>query len=398
MAAESKSGARARNDELARLEESMRDPYPEWRARRARCPVELRETSGFRMVEVLRRDDVEASLRNEATFSSRILQDSMGPYMGAVLLGKDGREHTVFRNLVSHAFRRSALERWETELIHPTIHELLDRIASLGRADLVRDVTRQYPVKVITGLIGVPVADIGQFQEWAEDISSGPLRHERSLASSHAMREYLTPIVEDRKIHPRDDLISDIVHAEIDGARLDDEHIYGFLRLLMPAGAETTYRVMGNTLTALLSHPNVLERVRQDRSLVPRAIEETLRWETSVTFVSRVAKHDTAIGGCPVPAGTLVSLVLGSANHDEAHWDDPESWSIDRPAEPSHIAFGWGRHLCIGMHLARMELRVGINAVLDRLPNLRLDPGEPPPEIRGNAFRGPTTLPVLFDA
>jgi cytochrome P450 len=383
---------------LAELEVRVRDPYPDWRERRQRCPVEVRDAFGRTQATVFSRDETFAVLKDEESFSSRVNQESMGPYMGSVLLGKDGKEHTTYRNLVSHAFRRSALERWEAELVRPEIEALLDVIAPLGRADLVRDVTSRYPVKVITSLLGVPVDDVASFQAWAEDVAGGPLRPERGLAASKAMREYLTPIVEDRKAHPRGDLISDIVHAEIGGERLDDEHIYGFLRLLMPAGAETTYRALGNALLALLERPAVLERVRRDRSLLTKAIEETLRWETSITMVTRVAKRDTEVGGCPIAVGTIVSMLIGSANRDEQHYEHGEEWDIDRPGDSSHLAFGWGRHLCLGIHLARLELRVGLTAIVDRLPNLRLDPEQPHPEIRGHAFRGPTSLPVLFDA
>ena len=377
---------------------TVRDPHPDWRSRRERGPVEVREEMGRPTARVFTRTACERTLKDEASFSSRVNQESMGPYMGPVILGMDGREHTVYRNLVSHAFRRSALERWEDELIVPTITELLDRIAPLGRADLVEAVTSRYPLKVITSLMGVPLSDADRFREWAEEVSSGPLDPERGMASSRAMREYLTPIVEDRKRRRRDDLISDIVHAEVDGERLSDEHIYGFLRLLLPAGAETTYRVFGNTLFALLSHPEALARVRTDRSLVPRAIEETLRWETSVTLVMRVAKQDTEIAGCPIAAGTTVGMMLASSNRDAEHFERPDQWDLDRPEDPGHLSFGWGRHLCLGMHLARLELRVGVNAVLDRLPNLRFDPDAAAPEIRGHAFRGPTALPVVFDS
>lgn len=387
-----------RRPTLAELELTVRDPYPDWKARREAGPVEVREAFGMPSARLFSRDACEAALKDEQSFSASVNQDSMGPYMGTVLLGMDGKEHTAYRNLVSHAFRRSALERWETELIEPTIGNLLDRIAGRGRADLVTEVTSRYPLIVITTLMGVDVGDVDCFREWAENVSAGPLDPERGMESSRAMREYLTPIVEDRRRSPRDDLISDIVHAEIDGAKLSDEHIFGFLRLLLPAGAETTYRLFGTTLFALLSHPDVLARVRADRSLVPRAIEETLRWQTSVTLVSRIAKKDTEVAGCPIAAGTSVSMMVGAANRDEAHFDRADDWDLDRPTEPGHLAFGWGRHLCLGMHLARLELRVGVNAVLDRLPNLRFDPDAPPAEIRGHAFRGPVTLPVVFDA
>ena len=231
------------------------DPYPEWKEARARCPVEVAEIFGGRSVRVLRHGDVEAVLRDSETFSSRINLESMGPYMGTLILGMDGKEHTSYRNLVSHVFRASRLERWDRELIRPTLQALLDAIAPRGRSDLVRDLTSQYPVKVIAGIVGVPVEDHAKFHAWAEDVNGGPLHPERGMAASRAMREYLRPIVEDRRRNPREDLISDIVTAEIDGERLDEEHIYGFLQLLLPAGAETTFRAMGNCLLALLRRP-----------------------------------------------------------------------------------------------------------------------------------------------
>ncbi len=377
--------------------EFQRDPHPTWRRGRAECPVRIEEIFGRKSCRVLRHADAEGVLRDDASFSSRINQETIGPYMGQVLLAKDGGEHTRYRNLVSHAFRASALARWERELIRPAIEGLLDAVAPRGRADLVRDVTSRYPVQVIAGIVGVPVEDHARFQRWAQDITQGPIAPERALAASRAMRDYLEPIVSARRREPRDDLISDIVRAEIDGERLDDEHVYGFLRLLMPAGAETTFRVMGNTLLALLTHDGALARVRDDRALLPRAIEETLRWETSITMVNRVADRDTSVGGVDVPAGTSMLLVLSSANRDGQRYPDADAWDLDREPQP-HLAFGWGRHLCLGMHLARLELAVGIGAVLDRLPNLRLDPDAPVPEITGSAFRGPEALPVVFDA
>lgn len=386
-----------RRPTLAELELTVLDPYPDWKQRRAAAPMETRESMGMLSAMVFRRAECEAALKDEASFSASVNQQSMGPYMGTVLLGMDGAEHTVYRNLVSHAFRRSALARWESELIAPTIGRLLDAIAPRGAAELVAEVTSRYPVLVIASLMGVDVNDVDQFRAWAESVSGGPLDPERGLAASKEMRAYLTPIVEDRKKTPRDDLISDIVHAEVDGVRLSDEHIYGFLRLLLPAGAETTYRLFGTTLYSLLSAPEALARVQGDRTLVPKAIEETLRWQTSVSLVSRVAKKDTEVGGCPVAAGTVVSMMVGAANRDERAFDRPDEWDLDRGEEIGHLAFGWGRHVCLGMHLARLELQVGVNAVLDRLPNLRFDPNAPRAEIRGHAFRGPVTLPVLFD-
>ena len=372
------------------------DPYPDWALARRRGPVETATLLGMQSVRVLRHADVEAVLRDSEAFSSEINHRTMGPYMGRIMLGMDGHRHTQYRNLVSRAFRAAALDRWERELVRPILDELVGSIAPLGRAELVRDLTSQYPVQVIAGIVGVPARDCSRFQAWAQEIAMGPADPERGVAASRAMRDYLAPIVEERRRDPCDDLISDLVHAEVDGERLDDEDIMGFLRLLMPAGAETTFRVMGNCLVALLTRPDQLERVRRDPSLVPRAVEETLRWETSITMVNRIATRDARVAGCPVAAGTSLLLLTGSANRDEARWDRPDEWDLDRP-DQSHLGFGWGRHLCLGMHLARLELRVGIATLLERLPGLRLDPAAPPPRIVGSAFRGPERLDVLFD-
>ncbi len=373
-------------------------PYPIWERARRECPVIHTERG---MVDrssyhVTRYEDVERVLRDAQTFSSSINAEHIGQYMGELILAMGGAEHRAYRNLVAHAFRASALERWDEQLVRPTITRLLDEIAPAGRADLVQAITSKYPVQVICGIVGVPLEDSAQFHRWAELINTGPLHPHEGHAASQAMRAYLEPIVEDRRSNPRDDLISDLVHAEIDGHQLTDEKIYGFLRLLLPAGAETTYRVMGNALVALLTHRDTMSQVVGERSLMPAVIEETLRWETSVTQVSRVAVTDTEIDGCPVEAGAPVSVITGSANRDESRYDAPEEWSVDRPAQ-NHLAFGTGQHQCLGMHLARLELRVGLDEILTRLPNLRLDPDAPPPLIQGFAFRGPDSIPVVFD-
>ena len=379
---------------------STGQPYAIWERARHECPVFHTERSGTSdrpSYHVTRYEDVERVLRDGKTFSSSINAEHIGQYMGELILAMDGSEHRAYRNLVAHAFRASALERWDTELIRPTITRLLDAIVPAGRGDLTRDITSKYPVQVICGLVGVPLEDSAQFHHWAELINTGPLHPDEGHAASRAMREYLEPIVEDRRDNPRDDLISDLVHAEIEGHQLTDEKIYGFLRLLLPAGAETTYRVMGNALVALVTHPDTMARVVADRSLLPAVIEETLRWETSVTQVSRVAVTETEVGGRPVEAGAGVSVITGSANRDESRYDAPEEFRIDRPPQ-NHLAFGTGQHQCLGMHLARLELRVGLDEILSRLPNLRLDPDAPPPVIQGFAFRGPDAIPVVFDA
>jgi cytochrome P450 len=377
--------------------DELPDPYPDWARARRTEPV-LRATDaliGQETYLVHRRADVEPLLRDAATFCSRINDDLMGPFMGHTIIAMDGDEHRRHRDLVARALRASAIERWRDELIGPTIHSILDEIAPRGRADLVAEITARFPVQVIAGILGVPVDDYDQFQRWADDITLGPRDAARSKAASRAMTDYLGPIVEERRRHPCGDLLSELVTAEVDGQVLDDDHLYGFLRLLLPAGAETTYRLLGNCLFALLTHPEALDEVRADPGLIQAVIEETLRWETSVTMVSREATKDVVVGGCPVPAGAWMVVLTGSANRDESYYEDPEQWDLHRPPKP-HLAFGTGHHQCLGMHLARLELRIALEAIVDRLRNLRIDPDFPPPEILGLPFRSPPALHVLY--
>jgi cytochrome P450 len=217
------------------------------------------------------------------------------------------------------------------------------------------------------------------------------------MVASRTLWNYLLPHVTARRSEPRDDVISRLVTGTIEGSGLTDDEVISFLRLLIPAGAETTARLIGSMLFALLVERERFERVREDRSLIHWAIEETLRWETPVVFVAREATQDTEIAGVPIPAGNLVSAIIGSANRDETRFADPDRFDLDRRDE-RHLSFGFGRHFCLGSHLARLEARTALGALLDRLPRLRLDPDAPPPAITGLAFRSPRTLPVRTDA
>jgi cytochrome P450 len=381
-----------------------RDPYPELAMARHEHPVQRLDMSNMPHDEaqpvffVYRYDAVLDVLRDSETFSSgQIIDLIMGDVMGKhIMLGMDGAAHRRYRALVSTAFRQKALERWESELIVPTANELIGEFAGRGCAELVKDFTFPYPTKVIAGLLGLPPSDYKQFQRWSIAILSVFTQRERAIAASAEVKEYLATILSDRRREPRIDLISDLAHAELDGERLTDEEIFSFLRLLLPAGVETTYRSTGNLLFSLLSRPDTLDAVRADRSLVPQAIEEALRYETALLNITRLAMRDTEISGVPVPAGSTVMLMLAAANRDEMRWPDSESFDIARAPRP-HISFGQGPHICIGMHLARMEMRVALNLLLDRLPDLRLDPAADDPHIRGQVFRSPTSLPVLFD-
>jgi cytochrome P450 len=382
----------------------VRDPYTELARLRREEPVQRIDMSGMPHEEskpvfmVYRHEEVAQMLRDNETFSSAIIIDAFGDVLGKqVMLGMDEPEHGRHRALVSKAFSQKALARWEDELVGRVGSELIDRFADRGRADLVKEFTFPYPTQIIAGLLGLPREDYPQFQRWSISLLSFTINPERGRAASQALQEYFTPILAERRQQPREDLISGLAQAEIDGEKLSDEEIFSFLRLLLPAGVETTYRSLGNMLFGLFCNPDQLDAVRDDRSLLPQAIEEAVRWEPPLLTITRVATRDTELGGVAIPAGSSVMPMLGAANRQDDRYRDPDRFDIFRSAR-AHIGFGHGVHVCLGMHLARLEMRVALNLLFDRLPNLRLDPKGNDPHIRGQVFRSPTSLPVVFGA
>jgi cytochrome P450 len=288
------------------------------------------------------------------------------------------------------------MEIWERDLVRGVVDEMLDEIVDEKRGDLVRSLTFPFPVLVIARMLGLPAEDLPTFHRQAVEMISAGFDLERATTASNALYDYFCAIIADRRVHPSDDVISVLVQAELDGERLDDAQICSFLRLLLPAGAETTYRSSSNLLFGLLTNPDQLDALRNDRDLMPQAIEEGLRWEPPLLGIMRTATRDTVVDGMEIPAGSVVSVNLGSANHDERYWDNAENFDILRKPR-QHIAFAWGPHMCLGLHLARMETRVALTQIFDRLPNLRLDPDAETPYITGAVFRAPNALPVVWD-
>ena len=342
-------------------------------------------------------DLVQEVLRDGNTFSSALYALFMGPLMGHSILEMDEPEHHRYRGLIQKAFTRKAMERWETELVKPICHGLIDNFAERGNTDLAREYTFWFPINVIAGLLGLPAEDLSRFHRLAVELISGPFMPERGQQASSELRTYFATILDARRAEPADDLISDLAQVEMDGEKLTDEEIFSFLRLLLPAGAETTYRSSGNLLYGLLSNPDQLEAVRADRTLIPRAIEEGIRWEPPLTAIIRTSTRDVELAGTPLPVGSVVVAHLGAANRDPARWEEPDRFDIFRDPK-THASFALGPHTCLGMHLARMETGVALEALLDRLPDLRLDPGDQDPHITGLGFRSPTSLPVRFQA
>jgi cytochrome P450 len=388
-------------DERARLN---RDPYPFFAEKRAaagvfrgtvmdysKTPESLRPRQTYAAMSF---DAVNKVFRNGKLFNSAMYDATIGLFIGPSILAMGGTPHRDHRNLVSAAFKSKSLTRWEPEIVRPIVNALVDEFVDSGETDLIENFTFEFPTRVIAKLLGLPEDDLPMFRKWAVDLISYTVKYKEAFESSAALKDYFLEQMEKRKSNPTEDIIGDLVTAEIDGERLTDEAIYSFLRLLLPAGLETTYRSSGNLLYLLLTHPEQFKALQEDHELIGPAIEEGLRFETPLTTVQRFTSEDTELDGVEIPANSVVDVCMGSANRDETRWDRPEEFDILRKRTP-HITFAAGEHTCLGLHLARLETRVAVECLLTRLTDLRLlDDGDP--HIHGQPFRSPNVLPVTF--
>ncbi|TDO14130.1 cytochrome P450 [Mycobacterium sp. BK086] len=384
----------------------QRDPYPFFAEMRdgpgvfrgtvmdySKTPESLRPTNTFAAVSF---DAVNKVFRDGKVFNSKIYDATIGLFIGPSLLAMEGKTHWDHRNLVSAAFKSKSLSRWEPEIVRPIVNGLIDEFIADGQADLVKAFTFEFPTRVITRLLGLPEEDLADFRRRAVQLISYAVNYKKAFEASAALKEYFMDQIDKRRSKPTDDIIGDLVTADIGGEKLSDEAIYSFLRLLLPAGLETTYRSSGNLLYLLLTHPEQFAAVQADRDLIGPAIEEGLRYETPLTTVQRFATEDSELEGVAIPAGSVIDLCIGSANRDQNRWPNSEDFDISRKHTP-HISFAAGEHTCMGLHLARMETRVAIESLLDRLTNITLL-ADDDPHIHGQPFRSPTSLPVTFDA
>ena len=380
-------------------------PYPMLAELRAAAPVH----PGWREMGILENaaegqqffsaytfEAVKAVFTDNRTFSTKCYEAIVRPLQGPTILEMQDPEHAVYRRLHEFAFARSSMRRWESELVRPLVERTVDRLRDRRSADLVEDVFMPIPVRVIAALIGLPESDIPMFHRLAIDLLGFHSDMESAMTASAKLKEYFVGILADRRRAPQDDMVTVLAEADIDGVRMSDEQIYGFMRNLLPAGAETTSRSTASLAFGLLSHPEQLAAVTADRGLLPQAIEEGIRWETPLLNFMRETTADIEFFGVPIPAGSTIAVNLGSANHDAARWDRPEEFDVFRDRKP-HIGFGHGAHVCLGMHLARLESTMIFNTLFDRLPGLRLDPDAPPPFVSGTYFRSPQHLRVVWD-
>ncbi len=382
------------------------DPYPIWHALRERAAVHpgvvhelmgITDPLGFHGLPEADRPHFSAfswaacdeAYRNEGIFASSLVAvDLEGGEVSPTnsLLSMGGAEHRRYRALVQPSFGPARARWWIENWIETTVHALIDCLRDAGRAELNAEFCAAIPVLTITGSFGVPVEQALDIREF--------------LGRPDFLIDIIKPIVAARREKPEDDLISVLVEAEVTDEegrtnRLSDGEIYSFTSLLLAAGSGTTWKQLGITLAALLHRPEVLQAVSEDRSLLRSAIEESLRWTPTDPMFSRWVTEDVDFHGAHLPKGSVLHICLGAANRDPQRWERPDEYDIFRPLRPA-LAFGGGRHVCLGQHVARAEMTVAIGALLDRLPNLRLDPDAAPPKIIGLYERGATAIPVLF--
>jgi cytochrome P450 len=374
--------------------EHMRRTAPVWRGTLMESdlmPEELKVEENWTLFDF---ESVFAAFREDTVFASEMYNQTIGLVFGPTILGMHGKEHHDHRSLVSKAFKQSALNKWEPEVIDPICDQLVDEFKNDGGADLVKALTFEFPTRVTAALLGLPQEDLEMFRRLSLQLISITEDIEAGLTASVELGTYFQEQVDQRRSTMTDDVIGDLVAAEIDGEKLTDDAIISFLRLLLPAGLETTYRSSGNLLQLLLTHPDQLQALQQDRSLMSAAIEEGIRYETPLVLVMRNTTRDVEMHGTTVPKGAQVNLCMGSANRDEHRWENPDAFDIHRPRR-AHISFAGGIHSCLGMHLARVETKAMLNSLFDRVTDLQLI-ADVDTKIVGMPFRSPKHLPVTF--
>ncbi|MDX3344544.1 MULTISPECIES: cytochrome P450 [Streptomyces] len=386
------------------------NPYPAYRTMRDSAPLIRHEATQSWIVS--RYEDVKRVFKDRAgQFTTENYDWQIEPVHGRTILQLSGREHAVRRALVAPAFRGADLQERFLPVIERNSRELIDAFRHTGRADLVADYATRFPVNVIADMLGLDKADHDRFHGWYTSVIAflGNLSGDQEVAAAGArtrteFAEYMIPVIRERRENPGDDLLSTLCAAEVDGVRMSDEDIKAFCSLLLAAGGETTDKAIAGIFANLLAHPEQLAAVREDRSLIPRAFAETLRYTPPVHMIMRQTATDVTLSGGTIPAGATVTCLIGAANRDETRYRDPDRFDIMRDdlttttafsAAADHLAFALGRHFCVGALLAKAEVEIGVGQLLDALPGLRTEDGFEVVE-RGVFTRGPQSLPVRF--
>jgi cytochrome P450 family 142 subfamily A polypeptide 1 len=373
------------------------DPYPAFAWMRRNAPVYLDETNGIWGVAAYR--DVKALGSDPATFSNA---GGVRPKFPALpmMIDCDAPEHHRRRRLVSAGFTPRRVQAM-TDHVRSVCDDVIDEVCELGSCDFVRDIAAPLPLNMIGDLLGVAREDRADLLRWSEDMlrSQGDPDPQALQGAAQAFVEYNTymePVLDARRRTGDDsDLVAVLVHAEIDGDRLDQSSLIYETLLILIGGDDTTRHVITGGMLALQQNPDQLERLRRDPALLPTAVEEMLRWVTPIKDMVRTTTRDIELRGRQIPAGAELMLLYPSANRDESVFDEPDAFDITRDPNP-HLAFGFGSHFCLGNQLARLELRVMFERLLERLPDLALAGPGPFTHRPSNFISGVQSLPVSF--
>jgi pimeloyl-[acyl-carrier protein] synthase len=386
-----------------------RDPYRIYRHLHEKDPVHRSEL--LKGLVLTRHADVSMVLRDarfrvsndnleQDPFAAQRQSSPYAKWFQKSLLELDPPVHTRLRSLVSRAFTPRAIEAMRPR-IAAIVDELLDAVAQRGHMDLITDLAYPLPVTVIAEMLGVPAEDRDHFKRWSDDLGAAldpiltPEVLKRADRSTLELQEYLAGIVAARRRQPREDLISALIAVQEQGDTLSDEELYATCMLLLAAGNETTTNLIGNGMLALLRNPDQLQRLREDPCLIEPAVEELLRYDSPVQMTGRIATEALEIGGKPVKKGEFVITLLGAANRDPEQFPNPDRLDIARTPN-RHVSFGMGIHFCLGAPLARVEGAIAINALVSRLPGMRLTQSNPAWR-KTILLRGLTSLPVTFE-
>lgn len=385
------------------------DPYPIYHAWHEHHPLLWHEERNAWIVS--RYDDARIALMSD-DFSTEPYWEMNGVMHGRSINNMGGREHVKTRALVQPALRGKTFEARTRPIIHQHALELVETIKGRGRADLVEDFCKPLPLLVIRHILGLPDEDHEFFKrvyidkhDYFYNFAGDPEITRRAFQAVEDFEAYMYRLIAERRADPREDLVSELAHAEVDGEKLSDEDIKSFCSLLLAGGAETTASTMASMFMNLLLNPAQLEAAQADRGLIPRAFAEAVRYAVPNQIVPRKALKDVELSGGTVREGDHLMVFHGAANRDSTKFERPDQYDLFRPELDTdkdfsnasfHMAFGRGRHFCVGAFLARHEAEIAANIVLDDLPGLRLTAGTTPRE-GGHFSRGPEELLVEFD-
>lgn len=373
------------------------DPFPAFAWMREHAPAYFDETAG--VWGITRYADIKEISKDPETFSNAggIRPDSPALPM---MIDYDAPEHVRRRRLVSEGFTPKRIRESETG-IRAICDGIIDRVCEAGEADFVRDIAAPLPMIVIGDMLGVAPEDRDKLLRWSDDMlkslgSPEPGAMDTAAQAAMEYTEYITAVADQRKRDNQDsDLIGTLVHAEIDGDRLDDSSIIYESLLILIGGDETTRHVISGGMYELLRHPDQKAKLGADRTLLPAAVEEMLRWVSPIKNMARQMTRDVELHGQVLRQGEKLLLLYPSANRDERVFDDPEQFDIGRSPN-DHMAFGFGSHFCLGNRLARMELNVMFDRLLDRLGDIALAQDVEPPKRAANFVSGYESMPVVF--